>query len=167
VILRDISERTRAETELQTERDRLSLALTTGKMGVYEVDLAQNALWLSPESYSLLGTTPHDFSASPDAFVELVHPQGRELLLQHIKGSIQTHELINHEFRIVRPDGRECWVSCQGQADYNEAGERYGTRACWSISHHASRLSRWSADSSDYQQRLDSPPQWRTRSIIP
>jgi PAS domain S-box-containing protein len=122
VILRDVSERKRAETELQTERDRLSLALTTGKMGVYEVDLAQNALWLSPESYSLLGTTPHDFSASPDAFVELVHPQGRELLLQHIKGSIQTHELINHEFRIVRPDGRECWVSCEGQADYNEAG---------------------------------------------
>jgi PAS domain S-box-containing protein len=122
VILRDISERKRAENELQTERDRLSLALTAGKMGVYEVDLAQNALWLSPESYSLLGTTPHDFSASPDAFIELVHPQDRELLLQHIKGSIQTRELINHEFRIVRTDGREYWISCQGQADYNQTG---------------------------------------------
>jgi PAS domain S-box-containing protein len=121
VILRDISERKRAETELQIERDRLSLALTTGKMGVYEVDLSQNTLWLSPESYSLLGT-PHDFSASPDAFVELVHPQDRELLLQHVKGSIQTHELINHEFRIMRTDGSGCWVSCQGQADYNEMG---------------------------------------------
>jgi two-component system, sporulation sensor kinase E len=122
VILRDITERKRAESELQIERERLSLALKTGRMGVYEVDLARNVLWLSPESYSLLGTTPHDFAPTPEAFVEIVHPQDRELLVQHIKGSIETHEVINHEFRISRPDGKECWVSCQGQIEYNEAG---------------------------------------------
>ncbi|MGB9078783.1 MAG: ATP-binding protein [Terracidiphilus sp.] len=122
VILRDISERKRAEAELQKERDRLSLALTAGKMGVYEMDLAQNTLWLSPESYSLLGTTYHDFSASPESFVGLVHPQDRDLLLQHIKGTIEAHGTINHEFRVLPPDGRECWVSCQGQVEYNETG---------------------------------------------
>lgn len=122
VILRDVTERKRAETELQMERERLSLALTTGRMGVYETDIIQNVLWLSPESYSLLGTTDHDFDPSPEAFVEIVHPQDRELFLQHIKGSIETHETINHEFRILRPDGSECWLSCQGQIEYNEAG---------------------------------------------
>jgi len=91
-------------------------------MGVYEMDLAQNVLWLSPESYSLLGTTPHDFAASPESFVRIVHPQHRELLLQHIKDSIEAHEPVNQEFRILRTDGKECWVSCQGEIEYNDAG---------------------------------------------
>ena len=122
VILRDITERKRAEAELRRERERLSLALTAGKMGVYEMDLVRDALWLSPESYVLLGTTPEDFSPSPELFVNLVHSQDRELLLQHIKEGIKSHGSVNHEFRILLPDGRECWVSCQGQFEYNEAG---------------------------------------------
>jgi PAS domain S-box-containing protein len=123
VILRDISERKRIENKLQQERERLGLALATGKMGVYEMDLAHNALWLSPEAYSLLGTTNHDFTASPQSFVRLVHTQDRELLLRHIKESVEAHEPINHEFRILRAADKEIWVSCQGKVEYNDAGQ--------------------------------------------
>lgn len=122
VILRDITERKRAESELGRERGRLSLALTAGKMGVYEMDLAENTLWLSPESNSLFGTTDQDLFAAPDAFIKLVHPQDRELLLQHIQESIEGHSPINHEFRILRPDGKECWLNCQGVIEYGETG---------------------------------------------
>jgi signal transduction histidine kinase len=55
-----------------------------------------------------------------------VHPNDRELLLQHIKESIEAHEPINHEFRILRPDGKESWISCQGQIEYDE--ERHAVR---------------------------------------
>jgi PAS domain S-box-containing protein len=108
-------------TEAREAERRLSLALAAGRMGVYEMDLAQNVLWLSPESHALLGTTPKDFSPSPELFVNLVHPQDREFLLQHIKVSIEAHEALNHEFRILRPDGKECWISWQGQIEYNES----------------------------------------------
>ncbi len=110
-------------TESRKARERLSLALTAGKMGVYEIDLAHNTLWLSRESYALLGTTPQDSTASPEWLLEVVHPQDKELLLQHLKDCIKAHEPVNHEFRILRPDGKECWLSCQGQVEYNDAGQ--------------------------------------------
>jgi PAS domain S-box-containing protein len=110
-------------TETRKARARLSLALTAGKMGVYEIDLAHNTLWLSRESYSLLGRLPQDFSASPESLLGVVHPQDRELLQQHFKGTIEAHEPVNHEFRILRPSGKECWISCQGQVEYNDAGQ--------------------------------------------
>lgn len=123
VILRDITERKHAEADLDRERERLSLALTTGMMGVYEMEVTQDVLWLSPESYVLLGTTPEHFSPSPESFLTLVHPQDRELLMEHIRQSIKAHEPINHEFRILRPNGKECWIGCRGQIEYNEEGQ--------------------------------------------
>lgn len=122
VILRDITERKRVEAELQRERERLSQALAAGKMGVYEMDLAQNTLWLSPEAYSVLGTTAEVFPTSVKSFVELVHPKDRELLLQHITESVEYHKPINHEFRILKPDRKERWIRCQGKIEFNEAG---------------------------------------------
>ena len=115
LVFRDVTESRRA-------RERLRLALTAGKMGVYEIDLAHNTLWLSQESYALLGTAPQDSTAAPEAFLELVHPQDRELLLEHFKDSIAAREPVNHEFRILHPSGKECWISCQGQVEYNDAG---------------------------------------------
>jgi PAS domain S-box-containing protein len=115
LVFRDVTEARKAEK-------RFSLALTTGKMGVYEMDLGHNTLWLSPESHWILGTMPQDFGASPQPFLRLVHPQDRELLLQHVNQSIKAHEPINHEFRIQRPGGKEFWVNCQGEIEYNESG---------------------------------------------
>lgn len=115
LVFRDVTESRRAQ-------ERLSLALSAGKMGVYEIDLAHNTLWLSRESYSLLGITPHDSAASPKSLLEVVHPQDRELLQQHFKETIAAHEPVNHEFRILRPNGKECWLSCQGRVEYNDAG---------------------------------------------
>jgi PAS domain S-box-containing protein len=110
-------------TESRKARERLSLALTAGKMGVYEIDLIHNTLWLSREFYSLLGTMPQDSIASPESLLEVVHAQDRELLRRHFKDTIEAHEPVNHEFRILRPDGKECWVRCQGQVEYNDAGQ--------------------------------------------
>ncbi len=109
-------------TEARKARARLRLALTAGKMGVYEIDLAHNTLWLSRESYLLLGTRRQDSIASTESLLEVVHPQDRELLLRHFKDIIAAHEPVNHEFRILHPDGKECWVSCRGQVEYNDEG---------------------------------------------
>jgi PAS domain S-box-containing protein len=109
-------------TDARKAQQRLNLALTAGKMGVYEIDLAHNALWLSPESYALLGITPHASTASPESLLEVIHPQDREALRQHFAEVIEAHEPVNHEFRILSPEGKERWISCRGQVEYNDAG---------------------------------------------
>jgi PAS domain S-box-containing protein len=115
LVFRDVTETRKAQA-------RLSLALTAGKMGVYEIDLVHDTLWLSPESYSMLGIARRDSVASLEGLLEVVHSQEREPLRQHFKDVIEAREPVNHEFRISGPEGRECWVSCRGQVEYNDAG---------------------------------------------
>jgi PAS domain S-box-containing protein len=122
VILRDLTERLQTEEELRREREQRSFALTAGKMGAYEMNLLENTLWWSPETYSLFGVKPDDFVPTQDSFAALVHPAYRDLLLQHFRESIACREPFHHEFRILRADGTERWISCQGQPEYDGTG---------------------------------------------
>lgn len=114
VILRDITERTRVEDELHRERERLGLALTAGKMGVYEMNRATGILWWSPETYSLFCIKPEEFSLTRDSFAELIHPVDRELFMRYWDENIAQSQPVNNEFRILLPDGKERWLSCKG-----------------------------------------------------
>jgi PAS domain S-box-containing protein len=120
VILRDITERKRAEEELRRERNRLGLALSAGKMGVFEMDLIDNLMWWSPESYSLFGVEPDNFTLNRESLASLVLPGDRDLLEHHFQESVALHAPINHEFRILQPDGRTRWINCQGQTEYED-----------------------------------------------
>jgi PAS domain S-box-containing protein len=99
---------------LQRERERLGLALTAGKMGVYETNPAAGTLWWSPETYSLFGIKPEEFSLTRDSFAERIHPADRELFMQHWDENIARLQPVNREFRILLPDGKERWISCKG-----------------------------------------------------
>ena len=107
VILRDITDRKRTEDDLRRERQRLGLALTAGKMGVYEVNPIDGVFWWAPETYSLFGLNSAEFKPARDSFAALIHPGDRERFMQYWDDNIAEHQPINHEFRIHWPDGRE------------------------------------------------------------
>jgi PAS domain S-box-containing protein len=118
----DITERKRVEDELHRERERLGLALSAGKMGVFEVNPIENALWWSTETYSLFGVNPADFKPAQDSFAALIHPGDREPFMQYWRENIAHHQPMNHEFRILNPDGKERWISCRGTPKYDDSG---------------------------------------------
>ncbi len=120
VILRDITERKRTEDELHRERERLGLALIAGKMGVFEAN-PDGKLWWSPEAYSLLGVKA-DFHPSRESFAELIHPQDRDMFMQYWDERITQHQEMNCEFRILKEDSEERWISCKGVPRLDESG---------------------------------------------
>jgi PAS domain S-box-containing protein len=136
LVFRDVTERRRTEkrlaeqallleraaAEARSQRQRLGLALTAGKMGVYEVDSERTTLWWSPETYALFGVNPAEFKPSRDSFAALIHPGNREIFMQHWDENIAAFQPINREFRILKPDGKERWISCRGTATYDDAG---------------------------------------------
>jgi PAS domain S-box-containing protein len=136
LVFRDVTERRQSENRLaeqtsllaqaaaeaRSQRQRLGLALTAGKMGVYEVDPVRKTVWWSPETYLLFGVNPAEFTPMRESFAALIHPGNRELFMHHWDENIAASQPINREFRILRPDGQERWISCRGTPGYDGTG---------------------------------------------
>lgn len=59
-----VIQRKLSEQSLRQKQERLTLALHAGRMGVHDWDMVTDALWWSPETYTV-------FAVSPDEFVPL------------------------------------------------------------------------------------------------
>lgn len=112
----------RAETSERAERQRLGLALTAGKMGAFEVDPVKKSFWWSPEAYSLFGLSPAEFKPTRDSLAALIHPGDRASFMQYWDDRVAVSKPANREFRILKVDGKERWISCIGTPSYDEAG---------------------------------------------
>lgn len=122
VLVTDISERKRLELAVRRKRERLSLALTAGSMGAFELNLCDDMLSWSPEIYAVFGVQASTFKPTREAFTALIHPDDRDAWWRGLEQSITTKQLFVHEFRILRPDGALRWITHRGQTEYDADG---------------------------------------------
>ena len=81
-IMADVSERKLAEESLRIERERLALALQAGQMGVFDLDIVNDVLWWSPQTYDVFGVTPETFTPTRERVIGLIHPDDRQGFIQ-------------------------------------------------------------------------------------
>ncbi len=122
LILRDVSARKQVEKALRHSEERLSTALEIGRMGAYRVRIDPEEVWWSPEMYSIVGLSPGSAIPTKEMFRALVHPDDWDGLMQARSDSIEQHQALVHEFRVIRPDGEVRWLSNRAQTDYDEDG---------------------------------------------
>jgi PAS domain S-box-containing protein len=122
-IMADATERKLAEERLRVERERLALALSAGQMGAYDLDIRQNLLWWSPQTFAVFGVSADHFIPTTDAVTALIHPDDRARSLQLRTDAIVAGEPFIHEFRVLRADGSTAWVGLRGEAEYSATGE--------------------------------------------
>ena len=121
-IMSDVTERRHAEEALRKERERLSLALSAGQMGAFDLDIREDVLWWSPQTYAVFGLNPETFTPTRESVAALVHPDDRAMFLRRRAEAIAKHEQLELEFRILRPGGGWAWVSHRGEVEYDAAG---------------------------------------------
>jgi two-component system cell cycle sensor histidine kinase/response regulator CckA len=118
----DITERKRAEEAVKESQESLARAQSIAHLGGWEWDMvAQKTTW-SDENYRLSGYEPGDFEPTFEKFLETVHPDDRDMILQKLS-DIQEGKIAHdtYEYRIVLPDGTERWL--EGQLDVISDGE--------------------------------------------
>jgi PAS domain S-box-containing protein len=69
-----------------------------------------SCVYISPQVEAMLGYTPAEWSAEPELFSRLLHPDDREKVLAGHEGADADGGRLRCEYRLVARDGRVVWV---------------------------------------------------------
>ncbi len=96
----------RARAALKASEERLNLALSTGGFGTWDWDLIKDELNWDSRNHRLHGLKPGTFSGRYCDFLELIHPDDKDLLTQQLSAITESMNTTIHEveYRIILPD---------------------------------------------------------------
>jgi PAS domain S-box-containing protein len=66
--------------------------------------------FVSPQIEDVLGFSPEEWMATPNAWIDTVHPDDREEVISETTRSVQAGEPFKMEYRVLAKDGRIVWL---------------------------------------------------------
>lgn len=109
-------------SELRSNEEQLKEAQHMAHIGSWELNIVANTLTWSDEIYRIFEIDPVSFGASYDAFLNLIHPEDRELVDSAFKESINSRSPYSIQHRLLFPDGRTKFVHEKGKTLYDANG---------------------------------------------
>jgi two-component system sensor kinase FixL len=121
----DVTELMQKEEALHEFEERVVLAAEAAHLGVWEMDLGTNEIWMSDSARTLFqfdSETHIDHAALQDR----VHREDRALRESAVKHAIETRGGYEIEYRVLLPDGTQRWIGGRGRcvAGDNREGAR-------------------------------------------
>ena len=112
--IRSVGDRTDETAPTPSER-RLEVALAGTDTGVWEWDMASDAVIWTESMERLFGLEPGTFGGTFEDFAERVHPEDLSTVQTAIENAIESGEMFQTEYRIEREDGEKRWVNARGE----------------------------------------------------
>ena len=121
-VVRDSTERLRAQQTLQDSESRLRQAQQIAGIGNWELDLTTNHLWWSEEIFRIFELDSTRFGASYEAFLDAIHPDDRDRVAAAYTGSLENRTPYEIGHRLRMADGRIKFVEERCETDYASDG---------------------------------------------
>ena len=119
----ELNERRQTEKQLHNLSERLTLAVRSGAIGIWDWDIAANILTWDDRMYELYGASPDRFTSAYDAWSSRLHADDRSLAEGAIQQALLRQKDYNLEFRVVHPDSTIRFIKAYAQVQRNAHGE--------------------------------------------
>ena len=115
-------EQAKSFVAMRESQRKLVDAQRLGRIGNWEFDHASQRLTWSDEVYTLWGVTPESFDGRFETVLERIHPIDRAQFKQDSEEAMRNHLELDHEFRVVTPQGVLRWLHQISKTHFNEKG---------------------------------------------
>jgi diguanylate cyclase (GGDEF)-like protein/PAS domain S-box-containing protein len=116
-------ERKSFEKALRESEERYAAALAGANDGIWDWDLRENRIYLSPRWSEIMGLPNKPCVLQPQEWFSYLHPDDAVRVMSAINSHLEgLHENLHHEHRVVDADGNICWVLTRGLAVRDDCG---------------------------------------------
>jgi len=115
--------RKQAEEELKRSEEHYKLAQRAASIGSWDWDILTGKLHWSDQIEPMFGLAPGEFKATYEEFLECVHPDDRQYVIDSVNACVLEGHEYSIEHRIVWPDGSIHWVAEIGDVIRDRGGE--------------------------------------------
>lgn len=108
--------------ELRERDKRFELAADGARLGVYKWDVEGNTVLISGACCAHFGVARDVREMSYEKFLQLIHSGDRRMLIDAHAEAIRTGEDFEVDYRVLRPDRSERWLSSIGRPYFSREG---------------------------------------------
>ena len=119
----DLTERNQAVDALRTAEERMRFALQSANVGIWDMDYTTGLHRWSETLEAHYGLQPGTFGGTFEAFVERIHPDDRESVMDTVQNASKSGADFSVQNRSIWPDGTVRWLSGAGRVHLGEHGE--------------------------------------------
>ena len=120
---RDATARKHAEHALRESQERWHLAVAGSNEGVWDWNIENDSMWLSPRWKSMLGFFDDELPSRREVWMDRIHPDDRvQVETAFATHLMQNTQILHCEYRIVHKDGSWIWALVRGKALFGEDG---------------------------------------------
>ena len=120
----DVTERRHAEEELRKERERLSLALSAGRMGAFDPRHSRRRAGVVAADLRGVRAQSRDVHApDPRGVAHAIRMIRATFMQRRVRGPIAQQQPLRLEFRNPAARWQHGWVSPRGEVEYDSAGQ--------------------------------------------
>jgi signal transduction histidine kinase/integral membrane sensor domain MASE1 len=110
-----IGDERRSKDALRLSEERMSLAVQSAQMALWDWDATSDTVWMTDEGRTFFGFAP-DARLHFSDLAGRVHPEDGVARTAAIRNALQSGGSCDFEYRIVTPDGSERWIAARGLA---------------------------------------------------
>ncbi len=159
-----IKKRKQAETDLRASNERWQLAIMGSNDGIWDRDIANNQLFLSPRFKQMLGYGDRELESCREVWIRHLHPSDRErVLAENREHIVQKTPFYTAEYRLLCKDGSYRWFSDRAKALRDSSG--HAIRMTGSI-RDITASKQAESDLQQLNQELESRVEERTAAVI-
>ena len=111
-----------AEQSLRESEERLDLATASAGAGIWIMSMDTGSVWVTDKLRELFGFAP-DEELKFERFLEVIHPDDRQIVRENVRQSLEKQETLGVEYRILHPDGSLRWIVSRGHPSSEAPGK--------------------------------------------